>query len=409
VQAKPDADGILAALTAGRDRIASLMYTVDTHPLRERLDAGTYTGATDRFRRDLGGEVNALWARFGTLRDILERATTLRGAGRSAEAELATLLTGPTVGLDADGLPVDPGSTTPTASRATVADFAGQTESRCGDVLRRLGAVEKSQAALTMEYARATAAVEEVAALAASLGEPGAVQPLRAAAAEIEALDLTDPLGAAPSGAIAGATKTRFDRLAMACATARDGMAAVVAARDGYQARRAALATRIDEVEAAERAVGQAQSLAAEKIAAPGLGPVPAAATVLRGRLKQLDDAVAGAQWRKVAADLSTVESSAGDALKRAGEARAAANGLIARRDELRGRLEAYRAKAVARRLAENQQLAPLFSHAHTVLFTAPCDLRAATRAVHAYQAALANLLGSGESARPSERSPRDG
>lgn len=401
--ASPDAGGILAALIASRDRIASSMYTVDTHPLRERLDAGTYTGATDRFRRDLGGEVNLLWARFGTLRDLLERATTLRSAGRSAEAELTALLTGPTVGLDADGLPVDPGSTTPTASRVTLTDFAGQTESRCGDVLHKLGALEKSQAVLTMEYARATAAVEEVAALAASLGEPGAVPPLRAAAAEIEALDLTDPLGAAPSGAVGGAAKTRFDRLATAGLAARDGLAAVVAARDGYQARRSALAARIDEVEAAERAVAQAQSLAAEKIATPGLGPVPAAATVLRGRLKQLDDAAAGARWRKVAADLSTVESTADDALKRAGDARAAADGLIARRDELRGRLEAYRAKAVASRLAENGQLAPLFADAHTVLFTAPCDLRAATRAVHAYQTTLASLLGT------IERSPRDG
>ena len=72
--ASPDAGGILAALIASRDRIAASMYTVDTHPLRARLDAGTYTGATDRFRRDLGGEVNLLWARFGALRDVLERA-----------------------------------------------------------------------------------------------------------------------------------------------------------------------------------------------------------------------------------------------------------------------------------------------------------------------------------------------
>ena len=403
MQAKPDAGAILAALTAGRDRIAASMYTVDTHPLRERLDAGTYVGETDRFRRYLGPEVNRLWARFGALRDVLEQASTLRAAGRSAEAELAALLTGPAIGLDADGLPVDPGSANPAASRMTLADFAAQTESHCGDVLQRLGAVEKSQAALTMEYAKAAAAVEEVAALASSLGETGVVEPLRTASAEIEALDLTDPLGAAPNGTVGGAAKQRLDRLAAACVKARNDMSAIVAARDGYQARRETLATLIDDVEAAERAVVEAQSRAEEKIAVPGLGPVPTATTVLRGRYKQLDDTAATKKWRKVAADLSTLEATAREALTRAQEQRAVADGLIARRDELRGRIEAYRAKANASGLAEDESLAPLFEQAHSLLFTAPCDLRAATRAVHAYQTTLASLLGA------NERSPRDG
>jgi uncharacterized coiled-coil DUF342 family protein len=119
--------------------------------------------------------------------------------------------------------------------------------------------------------------------------------------------------------------------------------------------------------------------------------------------LKQLDNTATAKQWRKVAADLSTLEAGAHEALNRAQQLRAAADGLIARRDELRGRIEAYRAKANASGLAENESLAPLFEQAHTLLFTAPCDLRAATRAVHAYQTTLASLLGA------NERSPRDG
>jgi len=156
-------------------------------------------------------------------------------------------------------------------------------------------------------------------------------------------------------------------------------------------------------VEAAERAVVEAQARAEEKIAVPGLGPVPTATTVLRGRYKQLDDTAATKKWRKVAADLSTLEAAAREALTRAQEQRAVADGLIARRDELRGRIEAYRAKANASGLAEDESLAPLFEQAHSLLFTAPCDLRAATRAVHAYQTTLASLLGA------NERSPRDG
>jgi hypothetical protein len=401
--AKPDADRILAGLAASRDRIAASMYTVDTHPVRARLDSGTVTGETDRIRRALAGEVDKLWVRFGALRDLVERATMLRAAGRSGEVELEALLTRPVVGLDTDGLPLDPAGGTPPARTLTLADFAAWTDSGCAAALEQLTRVEKAQAALTMEFARVAAGVDEVAALAASLGEVGAAEPLRAAAAQIEAVDLTDPLGAAPAGALTGAARRHFDALTDRCNTAKDGLAAVVEARDGFTARRGALGTLVDEVEAAEQEVPQAQARAEAKIAAPGLGPVPTAATVLRGRLKQLDDAAAAAHWRRVASDLSTVEHSARDALGAAREQRAAADGLVERRDELRGRLEAYRAKANASGLAENALLAPIYAQAHTMLFTAPCDLRAATRAVHAYQTNLAGLLGT------SERSPRDG
>jgi hypothetical protein len=391
--AKADADRILGALTAARDRIAAAMYTVDTHPVRARLDAGTFTGETDRVKRGLAGDVDRSWARFGALRDLIERAIGLRHGGRSGEAELESLLMMSVVGLDADGVPIDEAGTTPAATTVRLSDFAAQTEAGCTAVLEQLARVEKSQAALTMEYARATAAVEEVGALAASLGEPAAADPLRAAAAEIEALDLTDPLGAAPSATLAGAARKRFDALVSECARAKDALAAVVATRDGYPARRAALATLIDEVEAAERAAGEAHIRATEKILAPGLGPVPTGATVLRGRLKQLDDTAAATLWRRLTGNLSTMEGLTRDALARAQEARANADGLVARRDELRGRLEAYRAKAVARHLAENVLLGPVYMKAHTVLFTAPCDLRAATRAVYEYQTNLARLL----------------
>jgi hypothetical protein len=410
VLAKPDADRILAGLTASRDRIAGSMYTVDTHPVRARLDAGTVTGETDRVRRALAGEVDKLWVRFGLLRDLVERASTLRdgasarrAAGRAGEVELEALLTRPVVLLDADGLPADPAAGTPPARTLTLADFAAWTESGCAAALEQLTRIEKAQAALTTEFARVAAGVDEVAALATSLGEVGAAEPLRAAAAEIETLDLADPLGAAPGGTPASAARRRLDALSQRCAKAKAGLAAVIDARDGFAGQRAALGTLIDEVEAAERAVAEAQARAAEKIAAPGFGPRPGTTTVLRGRLRQLDDDAAASQWRRVASNLSTLEDSAREALRQALEIRAAADGLIERRDELRGRLEAYRAKANASGLAENTVLTPLYARAHALLFTAPCDLRAATRAVHAYQTNLAGLFGT------SERSPRDG
>lgn len=63
--------------------------------------------------------------------------------------------------------------------------------------------------------------------------------------------------------------------------------------------------------------------------------------------------------------------------------------GLLDRRAELRGRLEAYRAKATGRGHAEDTELGALHRQARDVLFTAPCDLRTATLAVGRYQRAV--------------------
>ncbi|WNV86522.1 hypothetical protein [Umezawaea sp. Da 62-37] len=67
--------------------------------------------------------------------------------------------------------------------------------------------------------------------------------------------------------------------------------------------------------------------------------------------------------------------------------------GLLDRRAELRGRLEAYRAKATRLGHAEDPALSALHRDAHDVLFTAPCDLPEATRAVGRYQRAVLDLV----------------
>jgi hypothetical protein len=97
-----------------------------------------------------------------------------------------------------------------------------------------------------------------------------------------------------------------------------------------------------------------------------------------------------------LADDLVAVERAAAQARDRAAELRQLAEGLLARRDELRGRLSAYRAKAAARGLAEHPDLTELHAQARALLYAAPCDLRASTRSVHAYQQKLAEVLAQG-------------
>jgi hypothetical protein len=61
----------------------------------------------------------------------------------------------------------------------------------------------------------------------------------------------------------------------------------------------------------------------------------------------------------------------------------------LARRNELRGLLESYRAKAAALGRAEDPELDELHRSAREVLWSAPCDLEAADLRVRRYVEAI--------------------
>ncbi|OLT24043.1 hypothetical protein BJF79_45530 [Actinomadura sp. CNU-125] len=63
---------------------------------------------------------------------------------------------------------------------------------------------------------------------------------------------------------------------------------------------------------------------------------------------------------------------------------------MLERRDELRGRLDAYRVKAARLGLAEDDATAGLYEKARALLWTSPCDLREATVALSEFQRAVA-------------------
>ena len=58
-------------------------------------------------------------------------------------------------------------------------------------------------------------------------------------------------------------------------------------------------------------------------------------------------------------------------------------------RNQLRGRLDGYRAMAIRRGLVEDGQLAALHARARDALYTAPTDLADAEALVQAYREAL--------------------
>ena len=88
------------------------------------------------------------------------------------------------------------------------------------------------------------------------------------------------------------------------------------------------------------------------------------------------------------------IEEQAAAAAAACREAERNAVALLDRRDELRGLLDAYRARAARFGAIEHLELEALHDRARELLWTAPCDLAAAADAVTGYQRAVLALSG---------------
>jgi hypothetical protein len=393
----------LTTLGATHERLATAMFGVDSHPGLAFLRGSGLTGRTAERAATLAPEVRVLWAHFTAIGEVLERARTIRASHRRLDDAdwdaLELLLDEPVVALDAAGLPVDRSAST-VARMERVVDLAAALERRAAELTGHLSEVDSAWSAVAAQWSRLTEAGEAAAAEAATLGEPQLTAALSGRLTAARTEELADPLTAAPGGQPRPASRTRLRELTTELEAVRRRLADLVALRDGYPARVAGLHALVDELAEEEHRTRDAYAQAHRKIADPRLPPAPAASAVLRARLPDPNGVHSG-RLRRLADELAGLDRSVRQALQRARELRDAAEGLIARRDELRGRLDAYRAKAARSGFAEEAGLTDGYQTAHDLLYTAPCRLPAATQAVHAYQQALNDLIVAAKESKP--------
>jgi hypothetical protein len=143
---------------------------------------------------------------------------------------------------------------------------------------------------------------------------------------------------------------------------------------------------------------GRAVSAAVSRPAAIARADAPRAADrlptdgelrALGSELAALDALAAAGQWRVLAARRPSWSAGVHAVTDQAAAVRDRCRADLARRDELRGRLGAYQAKARAYGLAEDAELSRLADLAHGTLSVAPCDLTAAGQQVSDYAAAV--------------------
>jgi chromosome segregation ATPase len=237
--------------------------------------------------------------------------------------------------------------------------------------------------AVGAELARATP-------VAATLGDEALTGNLTAAQGKLARLRDTlnsDPLALwQPDGTVDTSGADRLAEQVTATASRADELARL---RDEAHQRVAEVTTAAATARSAREDAVAARQQAAVKIAAEALPPSLPDMADLSGRLADLGALLADGRWTRLASELDLLERELATATAGFKAAERAVVAAMAKRDELRGLLGAYKAKAARLGGAEDSGLAQHHDQARDLLWTAPCDLAAAEAAVAAYQQAV--------------------
>ena len=394
---REQAAAAVADATAERDSIQTNLLDLDGSFGKRMLAGATLTGESKLRWETAAADLATLWEMFNAYAAVVDKAAELMAAARRPSdrelAQVTTWLTGASVELTRQkplgrrGL-TETGKSDLTLAAAvqemkrafaSVADVVAAAESvwnETADGLSEIG----TQLAEAKEQLGDISDDEVTGALAAAEEELG----------QLRGLLNSDPLALWHGD---GVDTTRLERLRKQSAAVAARAADVARLRADAQQRIAVAAAAVAAVRAAREDAASARERAEAKIAAAGL-PAPADAAGLEARLAALDKLRAAGRWARLSAELDTIEAEAAAATQRCREAQRAAEALLGRRDELRGLLGAYQAKAARLGAAENTELSTLYLQAQDLLWTAPCDLDASAAAVTRYQRAIGGLGG---------------
>ncbi|CAI7978297.1 conserved hypothetical protein [Frankia sp. Hr75.2] len=434
----PGTDDLDAALRALEETVAAqagVLLDLENSPERALLDPAPLSGVTRAEALAVIAVLADVWRAYAALRDVTEAARSLRGRRSRVDArtltELTALLYGPSV---PDILPqtkilpapeigpvaqirrvaqirpiaeIGPERVRPEQVRSGQvhpAELARRVDAAVAAVRGRMRLILGVRNALLAEIAAGSRAVAETSVLAARLGlAPGdaGLVAARRLLAELSAAARSDPLGVPPGlrarteAAVAAATRSTGD-----LARRHDSLDADLAAAGALLAE----ITRLDDT--ARRDVG----LATGRIR--GLGPLYRLADNWRDDqqhglapwLIRLRAQAAAGRWKESSRGLARWLEVA-EATHLAAQRIAGANGAaLRRREELRGLLGAWEAKAARLGLTADPRLLPLARAARRELYSAPTDVERAAGLVNDFGAALAARDGSPARPAPPRR-----
>jgi len=379
---KQQAADAVAAARDERDSIQANLLDLDGSFGKRLLAGATLTGTTRQQWESAAGTLAALWNLYEAYSAVIDRAAEAlaKRPGQKELAQITALLTGPSVEVDRGPAPL---------ARRDLADAGREQLTLATARARMRGAFTKvTEVVSAAEQAwndvagTLDAAARDLSGIDAlgdqDLGREGA--EVRAELDRLRGLLNTDPLGDKVNPAAANRLR---DRAAAVAARSAD----LARLRDGAQQRIAAVTAAAAAAHAAREDAAAACARAAAKITA--VPAVPADRTDLTARIAALDSLLAAGRWTRLSSELDLLERELASATTDFRDTERAVAGLLGRRDELRGLLDAYKAKAGRLGAAEDPGLDARYDQARELLWTAPCDLNAAADAVSNFQQAV--------------------
>jgi len=394
-------DQAAVAVTAAateRDSIQANLLDLDGSFGKRMLAGAALTGESKRRWEAAAADLASLWELFYAYAAVVDKAGELMaGTRRLSDRELTritAMLNGTSVELTRQK-PLGRRDLTETG-RADLTLAAAVREMKrafasVADVVAAAESVWNETADGLSEIGIQLAAAKDE---LGDLGDDEVTSALDSAADELG--QLRDVLNSDPLALWHGdgVDTTRLDWLRERSAAAATRAAEIARLRADAQQRISAAALAVAAVTAAREDAASARARAEAKIAVADLQPSRATAMGLEARLAVLDRLKAAGRWTRLAAELDTIEAEAAAAVEWYRAAERAAVTLLGRRDELRGLLDAYQAKAARLGAAEDTELMERYQQAYDLLWTAPCDLAAAAAAVTRYQQAIVALSG---------------
>jgi hypothetical protein len=394
---------VVQAAVAERDAIQANLLELDGSFGKRLLEGAELSGQTKRRWEAAAASLANLWQIYSAYSAVIDQAAAVVGGhlGPRELAGITDLLTGPSVQLTAGPAPLA-GRDLADSGREDLTVVAAVTRMRraFGQITEVVSAAEQVWNEMTGKLDAVAAELGRVRALAASLADEALTGNLAAAQSKLARLRGTlssDPLSLWQGGPdpTAGTVDTSSaDRLQDRVAAAVTRVDELVRLRDDARQRIADVAKAAATARTAYEDAATAWQRAAAKIAAGALPAQPPSPAELTARLADLDTLLAAGRWTRLASELDEIEHELSAATTDYRDIERTVLGALSRRDELRGLLGAYQAKAARLGAAEDPGLTDRYDRAHGLLWTAPCDLEAAADAVTGYQQAVLTLGG---------------
>ncbi|MBV9022381.1 MAG: hypothetical protein JO362_00915 [Streptomycetaceae bacterium] len=419
VMSREEVDRALTRLGSEYEAMEESLFALKDHSGRRLLEGTELTGRTKERWAAAAPAIPLLWTHFEVYGTALQVACEVRARRRWPSsgdlAELTDLLRGSGVTVAGGTLPDTACALTGSAKLSEQISLEQLVERMNGWYEQVMAVVTASGAVWSALLARVdllAAEAKRVQSLAESVGvTPGAhpsgdeLEQLIVGLAQLRAEVVADPLafwmparGRPSQGGFPGRTGThRYDRVERELEDIRREVEAVLHVRDDAEHR---LLRLRDVLSRADRTLTEARGARGEVLAKIAASEVPAVrgpAAALREQLATAAEYSRSGQWHRLSPLLDGLEQQADEELERARASLTAVTAPLAVRAELRGRLDAYKAKSAQYGTADDPLLMERYDQARRLLWSAPCDLKAAERTVLRYQQTVMEMMAPGQ------------